>query len=253
MRKNNNKNEEIGRITIAFRPYDKDLKQIDILTKHEFGNNQSDALRELVREALGKRRLVGSTQDATMGIVRKEQRKVISDELTPLTRQLDSMMNEIKLLKETQNDLSSGIARSTADIKGEFQAAFGNSDALQNSGNKDEPLRLIQGLLEQISQTLKPLASSNETALKNVIMLRGLFYFFLLAYQTGSIKEGDRLERTQWVYFVRSISKRIGGLAVDEYKSLDSDGQNQFIEEYAKRLFEGVRIAKQSDIQKLGK
>lgn len=253
MRKNNNKNQEVGRITVAFRPYEKDLKQIDILTKNDFGNNQSDTLRELIREALEKRRLVGSAKDATMSIVRKEQRSVISDELTPLTRQLDSMANEIKMLRETQNNLSSGIAKSTAQITGEIHASREAGSEPGNKNNNADILSSVQGMLRQIMQSLVPLVTNNETALKNVIALRGLFYFFLMAYQTDSIKEGDKLDRTQWVYFVRAVSKRIGGLAVDEYRNLDADGQNQFVEDYAKKLYESVRIAKQSDIQKLTK
>lgn len=251
MRKNNNKNQEVGRITVAFRPYEKDLKQIDILTKNDFGNNQSDTLRDLVREALERRRLVGSAKDATMSIVRKEQRSVISDELTPLTKQLDSMANEIKLLKDTQANLSSGIAKSTAQLTGEFHASREGASESGNKNNNQEILSSIQGMLRQVMQSLVPLTTNNETALKNVIALRGLFYFFLMAYQTDDIKEGDKLNRNEWVYFVRAVSKRIGGLAVDEYKNLDADGQNEFIQDYAKKLFETVRFARQSDIQKI--
>lgn len=244
MRKNNNKNQEIGRISIGFRPYQIDLKHIDTITKTEFNNNQSDAVRQLIREALERRRLVGSGRDATMTIVRSAQKEVINSQLTPLIRQIDALGEQVKSLEEKQGQLSSGIANSTAKITGEIHASRELAGESGNRENGNELLRSIHGMLRQVTQDLKPIATNNETTLKNVMMLRGLFYFFLVAYQSGSIIEGDKLERWQWVYFVRTVSERIGELAVDEYKNLDAGGQNKYVENYAKKLFEEVRIIK---------
>ncbi len=81
--------------------------------------------------------------------------------------------------------------------------------------------------------------------------MRSLFYFFLIAYQSGGIDEAYQLSKEQWVYFVRDVSKRAGYLSVDEYGSLDTIGQHKFIEEYAIKLFEQVHIIKPDNIPPL--
>jgi hypothetical protein len=102
--------------------------------------------------------------------------------------------------------------------------------------------------LERLTALMLPLAMQSETTLKNMIAMKSMFYFFLIAYQSGSIEEADKLTRQQWMYFVRAVQNKSNQLSVEENNNLDAIGQHKFIEENARKLFEEIKIVQQSKI-----
>ena len=251
MSSRSSKEREVGKVNVNFRPYIIDLKEIDALTKNEFKDNQSETVRTLVREALVHRRLVRSGRDVTMNIVRDSQKDVITNELQPLVKQIDKLEKTIETMSNSQDNLLRGVTNSTNKITGEIAVVRDEIKSLSESGNTAQIILTINKTLQNLTTMLQPLAARSADTLRNVIVMRSLFYFFLIAYQSGGIDEAYKLNKQQWVYFVRDVSKRAGQLSVDEYGSLDTIGQHKFIEDYAIKLFEQVHIIKPNDIPKL--
>jgi hypothetical protein len=253
MRRTGIKNQQIGRINVNFRPYEIDMKEIDSLTKNEFNGNQAETLRKLVREALVRRRLVTEGKDATMSIVKESQARVIDERLRPLSVQLDKLREQVRVLTETNHNLSQAVTSATLHTSSEMTQIYEEMKTLAEAGKQPANVAEINLQISKLTSLLEPLAANSATSLQNIIALRSLFYVFLLAYQTGSLEEAHQLSRAQWVYFVRSVQRRANKLAVEEFRSLDSYEQHRFIESYAQQIFEQVSIVKQSDIEKLSK
>jgi hypothetical protein len=251
MRKITAKDRKIGKVNVNFRPYEIDMKEIDSLTKNEFDGNQAEALRKLTREALVRRRLVTEGKDATMSIVRDSQGKVMDARLQPLILQIDKLIEQVRILTEANANLSKNISNATQNISSDVAHIYEKINTLSEAGNQSKIIQDINFQLSSLTTLLQPLAANSSTSLQNVISLRSLFYVFLLAYQTGSIEEANKLNRSQWVYFVRDVQRRANKLSVEEYRDLDSNGQHKFIEDYAKQIFDQVRIVKESDIKKI--
>lgn len=251
MRRGTAKSREISRIQIGVKPFKIDQKEIDTLTKHEFSGNQAECVRNLIREALVRRRLVIEGKDATMSIVKSSQAKIIDDRLKPLITQIDGLIEQVRALTEANKNLSGNVTNATQNISSNVNQIYEKINTLSEAGSQSETVREINMQLSKLTTVLQPLAANSSTSLQNIISLRSLFYVFLLAYQTGSIEEANQLNRSQWVYFVRDVQRKANKLSVEEYRVLDSNGQHKFIENYAREIFEQVRIVKQSDIQKM--
>lgn len=245
------KERRIGRVNINFRPYEIDLKEIEILTRNEYGGNQSDSVRELIREALVRRRLVVEGKDATMSIVKSSQAKIIDDKLKPLITQIDGLIGQVRVLTETNNNLAKKVTTATQSITSDVEQIYEKINTLSEAGSQSEIIQEINLQLSKLTTVLQPLAANSTTSLQNIISLRSLFYIFLLAYQTGSIDEANKLNRSQWVYFVRNVQRRANKLAVEEFRVLDPNEQHKFIEDYARQIFDQVKIVKDSDIKKM--
>lgn len=250
MRRTGATDRRIGRLNVNFRPFEIDLKEIDILTRNEYKGNQSDTLRELVREALVRRRLVREGKDATMSIVKDSQAQVIDARLHPLIKQIDELSRTIKSLIETNENLAKGITNSATNLASEITQIHEKISSLRDD-NQPQYLEAVNQQLAKLTATLQPMAAGSATTLKNIIAIRSLFYVFLLGYQSGSIEEANKLSRAQWVYFVRDVQKKLNTLSFEEYNSLDPLNQHKFIEDYARQIFEQIRIVKQTDIPKL--
>lgn len=238
------KEQRIGRVNINFRPYEIDLREMDILTRNEFNGNQSDTVRELVREALVKRRLVAEGKDGTMSIVKTSQRKIINEGLKPLITQIDGLIEQVRVLTEANNNLAKGVTTATQNISSDVNHIYEKIHTLSEGERQSKTIQEINLQLSKLIGVLQPLAANSSTSLQNVISLRSLFYVFLLAYQTGSIDEAKTLTRNQWAYFVRDVQRKTNKLSVEEFRTLDSNEQHRFIEDYAKEIFDHVKIVK---------
>ena len=251
MRKSIIKNKKIGRININVRPYEIDMKEIDSLTKNEFNNNQAECVRNLLREALVRRRLVTEGKDATMSIVKQSQAEVIDRRLTPLITQIDKLTDEVRRLSEINQNLSSQVSRTTLNITSGVQSISEQLKEIVSADNRTINVMEINEQLIKLTAMVQPLTVNNSTALKNVIALRSLFYLFLFAYPTGSIGEANQLTRQQWMYFVREAQKRANKLSTEEYNTLDPFQQHKFIEDYAGKLLKQISIISQEEINEV--
>lgn len=251
MRRGTAKSQEISRIQIGVKPFKIDQKEIDILIKNEFGGNQAECVRTLIREALVRRRLVVEGKDATMSIVRDSQAKVIDGRLHPLIVQIDKLIGQVRVLTEANQKLSQGVTLATQNISSDVEHIYDKINTISETGSQLKTIQEINSQLSKLTSVLQPLAANSSTSLQNIIALRSLFYVFLLAYQTGSIEEANTLNRMQWVYFVRDVQRKTNQLSVEEFRVLDPVEQSKFIEDYARQIFEQVRIVKESDLPKL--
>lgn len=249
MRRGTGKQYEISRIQIGVKPFKIDQKEIDILTKNDFSGNQAACVRKLIREALVHRRLVNEGKDVTMSIVKASQAEVIDSRLQPLITQIDKLTGQVQHLLESNEMLSKGVNNVTQNISSDVSNIYEQIKTISVGGGQSKQISEINQQLINLTTTLQPLAANSETALKNIIAMRSLFYMFLLGYQTGSIEEANKLSRAQWVYFVRDVQKKLNKLSFEEFNKLDAVEQHKFIEDYARQLFEQVRIIKQSDIK----
>jgi hypothetical protein len=251
MLRKSKKSMEISRIQIGVKPYASDHKEIDKLIQHEFGGNQAECVRTLLREALMRRRLVSEGKDATMNIVKDSQAQVIDSRIQPLINQIDKLVEEVKSLTKANQELSNNVTTANQRISSDVGQISQQIKSISNAENESVAVKEINAQLSKLTLLMQPFAAQSEHTLKNIIAVRSLFYLFLLAYQSGSIEEAVKLQRTQWVYFVRDVHKRANSLAVDEFTNLDAVGQHKFIEDLARQLFENVRIIKESEITKL--
>lgn len=253
MPKRTPKDYEISRIQLGLKPFQKDLKQIDNLTKTEFKGNYSDCLRTLVREALLRRRLVSEGKDATLSIVKDSQAQVIDARLHPLIKQIDGLTEQIRQLTEANKELTKNITNSTQGASSNINEIYKELQALNSNFDQSKLFDEINKQIAKLMLTLQPLAVHNEVALKNIIAMRGLFYVFLLGYQSGSIEEANKLSRGQWMFFVRDMQKKINNLSFEEFTKLDGIGQHNFIENYAKELFTEIAIVPEEVIKNMRK
>lgn len=100
-------------------------------------------------------------------------------------------------------------------------------------------IRLDTGF-EPVINLLKSLLKTGEQTLRNLIVLRSIFYVFFLGHQTGRIEPGkENLQK--WNRMINLVHQKANALSLDEIKMLSGDRmETEIIRNMASEIFREV-------------
>jgi nucleoside-triphosphatase THEP1 len=165
------------------------------MTDKRFETN-SAAIRYYVNVGIASERTTETVRDGLKDkIVRQNQKDAVRDELKPLA-------NNIKELKELVSERFKESEESFASL----------------SRNTDR----IESKLDHGNEGILTVFKLVENALRNVIVLRSIFYVFLLGHKMGRIEPGEE-NLSRWSNIVTAAHRRANVLSLQEINSLSAE------------------------------
>jgi hypothetical protein len=150
-------------------------------------------------------------------IVKRSQKEAVRAELIPLDNKVENLINEFKKFSEENGNLFRDISRRTELIETKLEA-----------GN------------EAILNLLKSIDITSEESFRNLIVLRSIFYVFLLGHKAGRIEPGkENLQK--WNYIINLAHQKANALSLDEIKMLSGEVmESEIIRKMASEIFQAV-------------
>ncbi|MBA2620683.1 MAG: hypothetical protein H0U87_05730 [Acidobacteria bacterium] len=150
--------------------------------------------------------------------IKKAQKDAVREELKPHSGNIKNLEVKIDALMLQSGQLFNDLTKRTENIEAKLDAGF--EDAINR---------------------LEKLLTTGDHSLKNIVVLRSLFYIFLLGIQTGKINTGkDNL--TQWNTIVRTAHKKADEFAAEELRHLTSEKmESDVIKNLTLEIFSAVK------------
>lgn len=216
---------QISKRSISTNLFSKDQKVIEKEVSEKRFDSPSAAIRYFVQKGIERDRLTNLAYTFEGRVVRRLQTEVVTEALLPLKNQIDEFGKLIQDLKQQQKAATTGVQATFEKAINQLQIAA--SELQLNSGSR----------LPAETNFPANLATMIEGIYRNEIMMRGLFYIFLLAYQSGAIKETSRLDLREWQQFVIAANEKVSGLATDYISNFTAQDFETFIRKFAHEIF----------------
>lgn len=229
------KTKKISNETAATKLFSEDYQHIKKLVKKKrftdkrFESN-SAAIRYYVELGIAAENPVEDEgKNLDQEVINFSQRDALRDELIPLTVALENLFGAVKTLSVNQADYFSNSAAHLHRIEAHLER-----------GIKEISRQLVTSL-ESIYSQLDENGKTGDETLRHLIVLRSIFYIFLLGYQTGKIEPGtDNLEK--WNSIIDLAHKKANELSLDEVKSLTAENaESKVVQRMANEIFEATR------------
>ena len=187
-------------------------------TDPNFRDNSS-AIRYYVQIGIASERRVEAANSLDDKIIKSSQQEVVREELNPLKKSIDSLINVIERMNDNQNKNTQEVLK---------------SQELTN-------LKL-DSINDQLSQHLLPLLKLitkseflNMQSLRNIIILRSVLFVFLMAHRTERINP-DKIK--DWQKIIKFAHVKAEELTDEELKHIESNTfETSIVEDLATQLF----------------
>ncbi|MCY7375515.1 MAG: hypothetical protein LH472_06040 [Pyrinomonadaceae bacterium] len=147
-------------------------------------------------------------------IIQRSIKLAVEKQLVAQSNHIEILQNLIKESTAKNEDNFSDIARRTSSIETKLDNGF------------ELIVRLLNGIL-----------STGEQALRNIIVLRSIFYVFFLGHQTGRIAPGKE-NFMKWSTLINLAHDRANQLSIQEVKLLNSETlESTVIQKMASDIF----------------
>lgn len=155
-------------------------------------------------------------------IVKRSQKNAVRDELKPLSNNIKNLNEIIEFMMNENRNHFSQLMESSRVIE----------DLI------DKKLELLMGAAEQMLLTANKGGGTERESLRNIIVLRSLFYLFLLGHKVGRIDNGLENQKV-WQALVITAHERANELS-DEELDLMEGGKvdEEVIKSITAELFE---------------
>lgn len=160
-------------------------------------------------------------------IVKQSQKEAVRFELKPLANLLENLINKLEQVDTKTGETLNEIAKQNTIIESKVNRNF-------EQFNKSS-----ESLLELI-KSVKSINITSEYNLKNMLVLRSVFYVFLLGYKSGKIPAGED-NFTLWSDIVKIAHRRASQLSIRELKMFSDDVlETNTIQEMATEMFREI-------------
>ena len=213
------KAKKISKETTATRLFSKDSDHIKkLVRKNRFTDkrfeNNSAAIRYYVELGIAAENsaeypVKNTDKNLDREIINSEQEDVVREDLIPLTNTVENLFGAIKILGANQAEYFTNSATQLSRIETHLER-----------GIKEISRQLITSLESIYAQFDQSEKTGNET-LRNLIVLRSVFYIFLLGHKTGKIEPG-RENIGKWNQVIKLAHEKANGLSIKEVKMLSS-------------------------------
>jgi len=161
-------------------------------------------------------------------VINLSQRDALREELNPLTNAVENLFGAIKTLGVDQADYFTDSATHLNRIEAHLER-----------GIKEISRQLITSL-ESIYAQLDGSGKTGEETLRNLIVLRSVFYVFLLGHKTGKIEPGKE-NLVKWNRMINLAHEKANELSMKEVKMLSSEALEAVtIQNMAQEIFRQV-------------
>lgn len=152
--------------------------------------------------------------------IKESQKNAVRAELKPHSGNIKNLIEEVKKLGDETEQLFRDLTERTNAIETKLETGF-----------------------EDTSAMLEKLLTTGEQSFKNIVVLRSLFYIFLLGIQTGKINTGkDNL--AQWNTIVKLAHEKSNDFAAEELRELSSGQmETDVIKNMTLHIFSAVKNA----------
>lgn len=157
-------------------------------------------------------------------IIRNSIKDAVRYELKSHSGHIENLIEAVKELI-SKNEMSFGdVARRTTDIE-----------------------TRLEGGVEKILTNLGSIHVTTTESLRNIIVMRTIFYIFLLGYKTGKIKPGEE-NINKWHSIVTLTHEMANALSIDEVKMISADNlETKYIRHMAAQIFRAIQALPQPE------
>lgn len=170
-----------------------------------------------------------SAEDLKHKIVLSSQKNIVDEQLVPLTEAIEILFERMKIFDKNQTDYFTDSATHLNRIEAHLER-----------GIKDISRQLLVTSLESIYAQFDGSGKIGEETLRNLIVLRTVFYVFLLGHKTGkteSVKENI----VKWSRMINLAHEKANELSMNEVKMLSSEVlEGAIIQNMAREIFRQV-------------
>lgn len=149
-------------------------------------------------------------------VVRQSQKNAVRDELKPLAANIENLENTITELMEKNGLYFNEIMRSSRVIENLLDQKLEN---------------VLKSLVDLLSES-REIKNTVRESLRNIIILRTVFYLFLIGYRTDRIINGVENQKV-WISIVKLAHAKANELTDEELHLIDI---NKFDEVYIRNV-----------------
>lgn len=228
------KNKKISRETNATKLFADDLNHVKkIVKKNRYTDKRFESHSSTIRYyvELGIQAENSSDSGANnldRAVINSTATDALRVEVLQLNEIIENLSATVKTLSANQTDY---FACSTKKLQSLEASLANNLSEVSSQLNSDS-----EGIVKRLDRTEK----TDSAMLHNLIVLRSVFYIFLLGYQTEKIKPGkDNLNK--WGKLIEVAHQQANRLSIDEIKASASEElESAMIREMAKTIFREV-------------
>lgn len=211
------KSDNLSDDTYCFKPFKEDVKGVEKRMRLT-GKDRSEVLREIVKAGLFHLRLTDAKLDPTHGLAKMKAIEANAEALKPTNNKLDEITKAV-------NELT---------IKTSESIRLNNQIDRQLTTTRETMIEMLIGQNKDLGEMFR-----------NILVQRGLFYIYLLAYRAGTISEKRDIPEKEWVGFVNESIKLTSNMAANEIMNEKwEEIENQYIPNLAQEIFDLLRASR---------
>lgn len=207
---------KISKEPAVTRLFSKDSEHIKKLVKKnrytdKRFDSSSSAIRYYVELGIAAENPVeNSAEDLKHRIIRSSQKNIIGEQLVPLTEAIEILFERMKIFDKNQADYFTNSATHLNRIEAHLER-----------GVKEISRQFITSL-ESIYAQLDGSGKTGDETLRNLIVLRSVFYIFLIGHKTGKIEPGKE-NLVKWNRMINLAHEKANELSIKEVKMLNGE------------------------------